>query len=99
LEAVIGRQQIQSLELAPGEYESGEVNCAQGSQHSTMGDVARHLTDAAGDFPQFAPGPDRGDISLGIGEPVLPGDTKGAQPDERPARLPERKSRRHKDAR
>ena len=99
LEALINRQQLQSREFAPREDEGGEMDRVQGAQHSAVGDLTCHLTDVAGDLPQLAPGPDRRDVSLGIGQPVLGSDTERAQPDERPARLHQGQTRGHEDAR
>jgi len=62
-------------------------------------DLAGHLADAAADLPQLAAGPDRCDVTRGIRDPILPGDTEGAQPDQRPARLNQRETRGHEDAR
>jgi hypothetical protein len=97
LQTLIDGQELQSLEFAPGEDERGEVDRVQGAQHAAAGDLTRQCANAAGDLPHLAPGPDRGDVSLGIGEPILPSDTEGAQPDERAARLHEGKTRGHED--
>ena len=98
-EALVDRHQLESLEFASGEHKGGEVDSIQGTQHSAVGDVTCHLTDAPSDLPQLAPSPDRGDISLGVGEPVLLRDTERAQPDEHAARLHQGQTRRHEDAR
>ena len=99
LEVRIEREQLQSLEFAPREDEGGEVDRVHGAHRSAVGNLTCHLTDAAGDLPQLAPGPDRGDVSLGIGQLVLPSDAEGAQLDERPARLHQGKTRGDEDAR
>ena len=70
----------------------------QGAQHTAVSNLACHLADTAGDLPQLAASPDCGDVSLGIGDPVLPGHTEGAQPDQRPAGLHQRETRGHEDA-
>ncbi len=98
-EALVDRHKLESREFASGEHESGEVDGVQGTQHSAVGDVTCHLTDAPTDLPQFAPRPDRGDVSLGVGEPVLSSDTERAQPNEHPARLHQGQPRGHEDAR
>lgn len=87
LEPFVDRQQLEFPQFASREDEGCEVDCVQGAKRSPVGDLACHLTDAAADLSQFAPGPDRRDVSLGIGEPVLLSDTKCTQPDKRPARL------------
>jgi len=52
-ETLIDRQELQSVELTSGEDERGEVDRVEGGQHAAVGDLARQLTDAAGDLPQF----------------------------------------------
>ena len=98
-EPVVDRHQLESLEFASGEHEGGKVDAIQGAQYSAVGDVTGHLTDAPSDLPQFAPRPDRGEVSLGVGEPVFSSDTERAQPDEHPARLHQGQTRGHEDAR
>jgi hypothetical protein len=61
------------------------MESVQGTQRSAVGDLTCHPTDPVGDLPQLAPGPDRSEVSLGIGQPVLPSHTKRARPDECPA--------------
>jgi hypothetical protein len=57
--ALVDRHQLESLEFASGEHEGREVDGLQGTQHSAVGHVTCHLTDAPSDLPQFAPRPDR----------------------------------------